>query len=475
VLRKSISTSIVLAASLALSTAPLQAGDIRTDGKLVSTVDPGTPPLEVLSPTWIENLNADRLDGADASAFAPWDHGHPELDPPAQVTVTVDCGGGETIADALETPAEELIIEVSGLCHELLHIVGRRVVIRGTDPTLDGIRPPAGATDYFALVQIDYINFDRAESAPGVVLENLSISESAANGVRVFFSDVDLVNTRVENNAFIGVGAAEGSYVEVYDSVIAGNGLTGARARSAGWLTLDGCTVSDNGDSGINGTLAGVVVATETTITGSPWGAISGWHSSVVAISSSTVSGSRAALYAGAEVDVRDSILEASLLVDEGGSVFLSNVTQTALSEPYPGFPEDAYNLFDLGVVRIYEGTTLLGTTWVNSWSRLRMDPGTLMDGDLICGTGGDAWCSDASQISGSIGGCELCPPATSSTTLESPSQRGLGPIRASRPALGVGGCLRDLLRQEQEQSGRGPSREGLEKCRRLNSLVPRR
>lgn len=44
-------------------------GDILTDGKFVSTTESG-PPLEVASGVWVPALNADRVDGYDADAFA---------------------------------------------------------------------------------------------------------------------------------------------------------------------------------------------------------------------------------------------------------------------------------------------------------------------------------------------------------------------------------------------------------------------
>ena len=48
----------------------VEGGDIRTDGRLVSTVATGTAPLAVTSTTRVDNLNAQQLDGHDASDFA---------------------------------------------------------------------------------------------------------------------------------------------------------------------------------------------------------------------------------------------------------------------------------------------------------------------------------------------------------------------------------------------------------------------
>ncbi len=56
------------AAMTALSMAAV-AGDIRVEGRFISTAPTGTAPLEVSSTTLVENLNADLLKGMPASAF----------------------------------------------------------------------------------------------------------------------------------------------------------------------------------------------------------------------------------------------------------------------------------------------------------------------------------------------------------------------------------------------------------------------
>lgn len=53
-----------------LVSAPALAGDLQVDGSFVTTVPTGTPPLAVASTTRVDGLNADLLDGLDASAFA---------------------------------------------------------------------------------------------------------------------------------------------------------------------------------------------------------------------------------------------------------------------------------------------------------------------------------------------------------------------------------------------------------------------
>lgn len=59
---------LVLACSL-WGPAGVEAGDLQTDGRLVSTVAPGTPPLAVSSSDKVDNLNADLIDGFDSASF----------------------------------------------------------------------------------------------------------------------------------------------------------------------------------------------------------------------------------------------------------------------------------------------------------------------------------------------------------------------------------------------------------------------
>jgi hypothetical protein len=51
-------------------------GDIRTSGKLISTIATGTPPLGVSSSTMVPDLNANFLQGKDALFFATASHNH---------------------------------------------------------------------------------------------------------------------------------------------------------------------------------------------------------------------------------------------------------------------------------------------------------------------------------------------------------------------------------------------------------------
>lgn len=63
---------LLVLAALCLAIPPAAtAGDVEIDGTFVSTAPTGTQPLAVDSTTHVPNLNADLLDGFDASAFLP--------------------------------------------------------------------------------------------------------------------------------------------------------------------------------------------------------------------------------------------------------------------------------------------------------------------------------------------------------------------------------------------------------------------
>ena len=59
------------------------AGNVRATGQLISTAPQGTAPLAVSSSALVTNFNADKLDGKDASDFAPANHTHPVSGIPA--------------------------------------------------------------------------------------------------------------------------------------------------------------------------------------------------------------------------------------------------------------------------------------------------------------------------------------------------------------------------------------------------------
>lgn len=402
------------------------AGDIQTDGALVSKAPAGESPLEVTSPTRVENLNADRLDGLDSAELALHDHTHPELDPPPSAVVSVDCGAGESIGDALEVPAEEIVIEVSGLCEEVVVIRRPGVTLRGTDPSIDGIRPPAGAADYFALVNVLYSSRDR--SSP-VRFENLSISGGSMHGVEAFASGLEIADCLVEDHASMGIRSDSGAYVEVTDSAVSGNGFWGARARSGGTLWFERTDFIDNPSVGFGGILDSYVVAIDVSVSDSDFpvsiyqsaadldlvtttGAVAGASltSSSVTITRSTLAGSSASLrsFDQGTTKLFDSTLDGSIVALGQSQVYLSDTTQTAPTESGALLE----NFVEAGsLLQLFGTTTLLGPNILTTLGNLTaLGSGPVIDGDLSCSVGADAFCSGSGNLTGTSD-CESCPP----------------------------------------------------------------
>lgn len=165
-------------------------------------------------------------------------------------TVRVDCGKNQSVQKALDTKADELIIEIEGICVEDVEIARDRVTLLGQDPTADGIRATAGSDDprQSALLVRD---------ARRVRVENLRFEGSSWNGVRInnSFDGIDLVNVVMTDNGVRGLTLID-SAVTVSDALITGNGDpsvssgSGVYSFGSSILICDRCTIRDNPELG---------------------------------------------------------------------------------------------------------------------------------------------------------------------------------------------------------------------------------
>ncbi|MDH3891194.1 MAG: hypothetical protein OEV49_08930 [candidate division Zixibacteria bacterium] len=114
-------------------------GSIRTDGRLISTVATGTPPLDVHSETQVANLNADMLDGHHAADLAT----------AATETATVDNSSAVSISfsSATFTTPPDLsatVLVLSGTCiGSTAKIVNQSATSDGATLTLQGFNGSA--------------------------------------------------------------------------------------------------------------------------------------------------------------------------------------------------------------------------------------------------------------------------------------------------------------------------------------------
>jgi hypothetical protein len=154
-----------------VATAAPAANDIQTSGSFVSTVAPGTSPLEVASTTRVDNLNAEYLDGWSAASF---------LRPLANV-ITVSPSGGDftsiqaalnSISDA--SPFNRYAVLVGPGTYEGKITLKSWVSVIGASPQLTRIESDGGVFDFFAAT---VAGADNAE------LRNLTVlSEAASSG-----------------------------------------------------------------------------------------------------------------------------------------------------------------------------------------------------------------------------------------------------------------------------------------------------
>ncbi len=300
---------------------------------------------------------------------------------PATATVSVDCNLGQTINNALNHPADELTIEISGICVEDVEITRTNVTLRGADPFVDGISSdPAGfMRQALTLRNTSIVN-----------IENLKLT-GASNGIGINDSfGVHLTNCRLEDNEFAGAIVGTGSAsVYFWDTVVAApNPPEGARLSRGIWVTngssatCNNCTISDYARA-LYSTTGGRLFVNGGSIAGT--GTFG---------DSLQVSGNAAASINGATLNGR-------IRVSSHGIANLRNTTQIS---------SERRNDFRWGSNFIARGsTTLFGDAWVSDFSKMTLSFPSSMSGALTCFRGGDAYCDDPWGQTGNSN-CGQCP-----------------------------------------------------------------
>ncbi len=308
----------------------------------------------------------------------------PKEKAPLEATVLVNCDAGDKIADALATPALNLIIEISGFCAEDFEINRTNLTLRGADPTVDGISPDPDGLKRQALTlrNVSIIN-----------IENLKLSGAFAGiGINDSFG-VFLLNCHLENNEFAGaiVGTASGS-VLFRDTVVSAlnpipqpNGSP-ARIRRGIWVTngssatCDNCTITEYRESllvtngGQLSVFGGSFTATR--------GALDMSNNASAFILNATLDGRiRMFNHSVAELDNTAQIITLSSRENEfrhGSSVIANN------------------------------GTSLFGDVTIGEFSTLTLRNPSIVTGALDCQTGGDAFCDVPANVAESSN-CGQC------------------------------------------------------------------
>lgn len=313
-------------------------------------------------------------------------------------TIAVDCAAGDSISKALEDKTDELIIEISGICAEEVYVTRSNVTLRGTDPTLDGIRPGP-----------DEVSLNQALNLFGVhavSIENLKIT-----GGRIGLSinrsfGIDVTNCRLEDNLFFGsiLGTASAS-VDYIDTVVTGNGSTAIWVINGSFLRCTRCTVEDNGRDGFFLSQGSELTLRDSTVEG--WRALDLRGGSRVFTfgSSNTVTGLPVAIRArgtvsaelfAAAVDGRLELGQGSVLTLQPGSTHTNAGGAGVVSG---------------GSQLIASSTSSLGGDLeLRDFSQAVFPVGASISGSLSCSLGADAYCGDPPTAVGGTSDCGQCP-----------------------------------------------------------------
>ena len=350
-------------------------------------------------------------DSAEAAAAAPAPRaGGPSSLGPGTKTVDVDCAAGDSITDALKRKADELIINISGLCVEDVTVRRDRVTFRGTDPLTDGIQAATTDDPFGAALLIRESRFIR--------VENLKLTGAPRTGLRIENArrHVYVDNCRLEGNDNFGL-VVLGGLTDVTDTVITGNGDAGIAASENGFVLCDNCTVVDNPAAdegfGVISSLASSVSLRNSTVTANF--ALEADAGAFITVRDSTITGNPDPVFGfglgliasdNGEITVFDSTLNGSIQVSNQGQIFLTAVDQT--SNPVGNLVLDNGNLR----VRGRGGPTpvpsnLIGTTSFVRFGRGIFQSGTNLD-ILTCNQGADAVCTAGVTKTSST--CALCP-----------------------------------------------------------------
>lgn len=328
-------------------------------------------------------------------------------------TVKVDCAKGDQINKALlsNLQAQKLTIEISGMCHENVIVTRDGVTLRGTDPATDGIQAVANTDVTEAALWV--------RAAAQTTVENLTLT-GGFSGLFVSNANIPVLvmtNCRLTANTTFGLhlqnsvaNATDTTFESPVNSVPVGL-FIGSR------LGCSHCTLTapaSGATPAINAVNSTALFFNQSTFTGGPVRA----EGSSVTISDSSIDVS------ALNVPSVNSISETALILTrvqvtgrlffgQGSNAALNAVTQSTLTgqpnqanfgshvvvgsagQPPPGGPPNI--------------NSSLGNFDLNNFANLVLNQGSTIDGDLICRSGSDAFCSNSAGVIG-VTNCGKCP-----------------------------------------------------------------
>jgi hypothetical protein len=326
-------------------------------------------------------------------------------------TVRVDCGRHESINAALTSnpKAVNLVVEISGMCNENVVVTRDRVTLRGANPATDGIRAVAAIETTDAAVWV--------RDAQLVTIENLTLTGGQSGLVATNASEPFLWvrGCRLEGNASYGVRLETNSLVEMEDTVLTSNGFFNGAVFAASNLRLTRCTLSNVQSTPTANLLVygggSYLLMNATTLTNG--GIVS--NNALLLISDSTIHAPPNSPSMQANGQTFGSLtrveLDGPLSLGQGANLTLLGVTQLPSGTPN--------SLSDASFVKVGDApaaaagqpsvpSALLGFN-LGHFSDLSLTQSSQINGNLACGSGANAWCSNPANVSGTSS-CLLCP-----------------------------------------------------------------
>jgi hypothetical protein len=320
-------------------------------------------------------------------------------------TVEVDCTNGDKINKALSKhpKAQKLIVEIRGMCQENVVVTRDGVTLHGADPANDGIQAEEDEelTDPTVWVR----------GATMTTVENLTLTGgfSGLLASNANLPDLRITNCRLVSNRNFGL-QLENSLASATDTTFKGAGVFfGSR------LNCTHCTLEVPPASGV-ATL--IVVNSIANI--NQQSTFSGGHlridGSLVNILDSNIGEPAPNVFSlaasNSTVNLTRVQIDGRMVLGQSSNATLNAVTQSPLSGPP--------NQVSLGshVVVGSAGqpaggppniNSSLRTFDLNSFSNLVLNSGSLIDGNLICRAGSDAFCANPANVTGQTS-CGQCP-----------------------------------------------------------------
>ncbi len=163
------------------------------------------------------------------------------IGPPGPVDVTVDCGAGQTITQALQgISGSPLTVTVRGTCNENVTITRNDVTLRGESPTatITGSNPAS-----------DTIRIDGAQR---VLLDTLIVNggRDGVGGTRG--ASFTVLGSTIQHAGNYGIMVGENSQAAIDDNLVENSAIDGIRVIGNSSANITNSTVRWSGQFGIN-------------------------------------------------------------------------------------------------------------------------------------------------------------------------------------------------------------------------------